>query len=113
MPEPSSTPALTIQCRIAWSSPAASASVPSSDRALLRRRLACDGDQPSGRQVALRRGDRRTLLFQLWTDPRRLRRAAQPAEGRRSVRRHRVAWPGLLMSETAIETRTEEPPRRL
>ena len=56
------------------------------------------------------------LLFELRPDPHRCRRAAQPREGRRPGRGHRLARPGLLaMAEAAVidQTAAEPPPRRL
>ena len=47
-------------------------------------------------ELALRRRPRRALLFELRANPHRCRRPAQPPEGRRPVRGHRLPRPGLL-----------------
>src|SRR4029078_6660732 len=82
------------------------------DRALLRRRHFDLVRAARFQPLAHRGRPRRPLFCALRPDPRRLRRSVQPPKGRRAVRGHRLTRPGLLMSETAIETRQAESPRR-
>ena len=57
------------------------------------------------RRLAVRGRARRALLFELRPDPHRRRRPAQPPEGRRPGRGHRLARPGVLTMAEARRRR--------
>src|SRR5205085_4242371 len=62
--------------------------------------------------LAIRRRARRPLLLDVRPDPRRCRSSAQSPARRRPIRRHRLPRPGILMSDTVVDNRADELPRR-